>query len=108
VAAQAESFSIIYAGMKIPISGTSCAAPTFAAFVAMLNDARINAQKSPLGFLNPFLYSCGYKALNDITVGNNPGCGTPGFNVGHVCTPSSHITNVPVCRPLLDGILVSS
>lgn len=80
VAAQAESFSIIYAGMKIPISGTSCAAPTFAAFVAMLNDARINAQKSPLGFLNPFLYSCGYKALNDITVGNNPGCGTPGFN----------------------------
>ncbi|KIK45995.1 hypothetical protein CY34DRAFT_801013 [Suillus luteus UH-Slu-Lm8-n1] len=80
VAAQAESFSIIYAGMKIPISGTSCAAPTFAAFVAMLNDARINAQKSPLGFLNPFLYSTGYKALNDITIGNNPGCGTPGFN----------------------------
>lgn len=75
----------------------------------MLNDARINAQKTPLGFLNPFLYSIGYNALNDITAGNNPGCGTPGFNVGHICTLSSHITNaIPVCRPLLDGILVSS
>ncbi|KAG1818970.1 peptidase S8/S53 domain-containing protein [Suillus subaureus] len=36
--------------------------------------------KAPLGFLNPFLYSIGYMALNDITDGNNPGCGTLGFN----------------------------
>jgi len=49
----------------------------------MLNDARINAQKAPLGFLNPLLYSTGFTALNDITKGSNPGCGTPGFNVGH-------------------------
>ena len=50
----------------------------------MLNDARICAGKSPLGFLNPFLYSKGYTALNDITEGHNPGCGTNGFNVRHV------------------------
>jgi hypothetical protein len=46
----------------------------------MLNDARINAGKPPLGFLNPWLYGIGYAGLNDITLGNNPGCGTEGFN----------------------------
>lgn len=31
-----------------------------------------------MGFLNPFLYA--YPSiLNDVTAGNNPGCGTPGF-----------------------------
>ncbi|KAG2119251.1 peptidase S8/S53 domain-containing protein [Suillus cothurnatus] len=80
VAAQSEYFSTIYRGQNSPAVGTSCAAPAFAAFVSMLNDARINARKTPLGFLNPFLYSTGYTALNDITVGNNPGCGTLGFN----------------------------
>ena len=34
---------------------------------------------SPLGFLNPFLYSTGASALNDITSGDNPGCDTDGF-----------------------------
>ncbi|KAG2068080.1 subtilisin-like protein [Suillus decipiens] len=80
VAAQSTYFYIIYQNQSNPIDGTSCAAPSFAAFVAMLNDARINANKAPLGFLNPFLYSTGYKALNDITEGHNPGCGTKGFN----------------------------
>ena len=46
----------------------------------MLNDARINAGKPALGFLNPWLYEMGYAGLNDITMGNNPGCGTEGFN----------------------------
>ncbi|KAG1873580.1 peptidase S8/S53 domain-containing protein [Suillus subalutaceus] len=80
VAAQSVNFSVIYQGQATPVAGTSCASPAFAAFVSMLNDARINAQKAPLGFLNPFLYSAGYNALNDITAGSNPGCGTPGFN----------------------------
>jgi hypothetical protein len=60
----------------------------------MLNDARISAGKCPLGFLNPFLYSKGYAALNDITEGQNPGCGTNGFNVCHVHVPSSYLANV--------------
>ena len=46
----------------------------------MLNDARISAGKPALGFLNPWLYETGVAGLNDITVGNNPGCGTEGFN----------------------------
>jgi len=45
----------------------------------LLNDRLIAAGKSPLGFLNPFLYSTGASALNDITTGDNPGCNTNGF-----------------------------
>ena len=33
---------------------------------------------SPLGFLNPFIYQ-NYDALNDITSGQNVGCGGEGF-----------------------------
>ncbi|KAG1734983.1 peptidase S8/S53 domain-containing protein [Suillus lakei] len=80
VSSQAASFSVVYQGQATPLDGTSCAAPAFAAFVSMLNDARLSAGKTALGFLNPFLYSTGYTALNDITEGRNPGCQTEGFN----------------------------
>ena len=60
--------------------GTSASSPTFADIVALLNDARIAAGKSPLGFLNPLIYSKGTAAFNDITVGSNPECGTQGFS----------------------------
>ncbi|KAG1752361.1 peptidase S8/S53 domain-containing protein [Suillus paluster] len=81
VSSQAVNFAFIYQGQTASGAGTSCAAPAFTAFVSMLNDARINAKKSALGFLNPFLYSAGYAALNDITEGRNPGCQTEGFNL---------------------------
>jgi tripeptidyl-peptidase-1 len=44
----------------------------------MINAQRLNAKKSPVGFLNPTLYS-NPQVLNDITVGGNHGCGTKGF-----------------------------
>ena len=44
----------------------------------MLNDARAAAGKSPVGFLNPFIYA-NPGVFNDIQAGNNPGCGTEGF-----------------------------
>ena len=43
-----------------------------------MNDARIAAGKSPMGFLNPFIYQ-NPTIFTDITSGNNPGCGTDGF-----------------------------
>lgn len=49
---------------------------TFAGVIALLNDFRISQGKSPLGFLNPTLYSAGVAGFNDITSGSNPGCGT--------------------------------
>ncbi|KAI0287619.1 tripeptidyl peptidase A [Russula brevipes] len=71
VAAQANNFRIFFQGNATHISGTSAATPSFAGLIALLNDARIAVGKRPLGFLNRF---------NDITAGNAPGCGTPGFN----------------------------
>jgi tripeptidyl-peptidase-1 len=38
----------------------------------------MNAGKSPVGFLNPTLYS-NPQILNDITNGTNIGCGVDGF-----------------------------
>jgi len=80
VAAQGENFKIIYKGEAALISGTSASSPTFAGFVALLNDVRLRNNQPPLGFLNPFIYSNGSAGFNDITVGNAAGCGTPGFN----------------------------
>lgn len=64
-------------------SGTSASTPVVAAIISLINDRLIAAGKSPLGFLNPFLYSAaGRAALNDVTQGSNPGCNTTGFAAG--------------------------
>ncbi|KAN0134254.1 Peptidase S8/S53 domain containing protein [Lactarius tabidus] len=80
VAAQAVFFRIFLGGQAAQIGGTSAASPSFAALVALLNDARIAAGKSALGFLNPLIYKLNGNGFNDVTSGNAPGCGTPGFN----------------------------
>ncbi|KAJ3761594.1 tripeptidyl peptidase A [Lentinula raphanica] len=80
VAAQADNFQVVAGGEVQLFGGTSAASPTFAGFVALLNDARLKAGLPSLGFLNPLLYSTAISAFNDITSGNAPGCGTEGFN----------------------------
>lgn len=45
-----------------------------AGILALLNDARFRVGKGPLGFINPWLYSIGWTALNDITNGTAVGC----------------------------------
>ncbi|KZT41769.1 family S53 protease [Sistotremastrum suecicum HHB10207 ss-3] len=80
VAAQGVNFQIVDGGQTGGVDGTSCASPTFAAIISLVNDRLIAAGKPVLGFLNPFLYSsAGTAALTDITTGDNPGCGTNGF-----------------------------
>jgi tripeptidyl-peptidase-1 len=49
--------------------------------VALVNDMMLADGHAPLGFLNPWLYSEGYKAFTDILSGDNDGCGTTGFPV---------------------------
>ncbi|KAH9053077.1 subtilisin-like protein [Lactarius vividus] len=80
VSAQALNFIIILHTSPSHVSGTSCATPTVAGIISMLNDFLISEGKAPLGFLNPWLYSTeGMSGLNDIRSGSNPGCGTNGF-----------------------------
>jgi tripeptidyl-peptidase-1 len=69
-------------GQFIGVDGTSCSAPIFGGIVTLLNDIRLNANKSALGFLNPLFYQIASEypyAFRDVTVGENK-CGEIGFN----------------------------
>jgi len=78
VAAQGQGFQVVVGGSVESVDGTSCAAPTFSGVIALLNDFALATTGKKLGFLNPLLYA-NPSALNDITSGDNPGCGTNGF-----------------------------
>ena len=73
LAAQATGYAVVAVHVPTPVDGTSCASPTAGGIVALLNDIRLAAGKSPLGFLNPFLYQHP-NAFNDIVSGSNGGC----------------------------------
>ncbi|KAF7195443.1 Tripeptidyl-peptidase SED2 [Pseudocercospora fuligena] len=79
VSAQGNHDAIVWNGQASTMGGTSASAPTFAGVITLVNDALIAAGKPPLGFINPWLYSSGYRALNDIVQGSSYGCGTQGF-----------------------------
>jgi tripeptidyl-peptidase I len=79
IAAQGYAFITIWNGTIVPLDGTSAATPTAASVITLVNDALIAAGKSPLGFLNPWLYKQGYKAFTDVTSGSAVGCNTAGF-----------------------------
>jgi len=62
------------------VFGTSCSAPVTSSMLTLINDARLAAGKSTVGFINPTIYSAGFASgFNDITHGGNQGCGTAGF-----------------------------
>ena len=63
-------------------SGTSCAAPLWAGFTALVNQQAVAGGKSTVGFLNPAIYSIGTGAryasdFHDVTTGNNEWPGSP-------------------------------
>jgi uncharacterized repeat protein (TIGR01451 family) len=64
------------------MGGTSCAAPLWAAFTALINEQGAINQRSSVGFLNPAIYALGlgsnYTAtFHDITTGNNTNFSSP-------------------------------
>jgi hypothetical protein len=71
--------AIVWNGTVRTVGGTSASSPTFAAVIALVNDALIAAGKPSLGFLNPWLYKGAYKALTDVTSGSSIGCNSTGF-----------------------------
>ncbi|KAJ5852611.1 uncharacterized protein N7529_011996 [Penicillium soppii] len=74
VAAQGQNYAIYTHGSLTSVDGTSASAPAFAAIIALLNDARLKTNQSPMGFLNPWLYSAGRDGLTDIVNGGSTGC----------------------------------
>ncbi|TVY20310.1 Tripeptidyl-peptidase SED2 [Lachnellula arida] len=89
VAAQGYRRVIVWNGEKFLVDGTSASAPTFAAVVALVNDALIAERKPVLGFLNPWLYQKGFEAFTDVTKGSNKGCGTDGYFAAAGWDPAS-------------------
>ncbi len=64
-------YQVVVDGQSIVVGGTSAVAPLWAGLIALLN------QKlgTPVGWLQPQLYSLGETAMNDITTGNNDDSG---------------------------------
>jgi uncharacterized repeat protein (TIGR01451 family) len=63
-------------GQSSGASGTSAAAPLWAAFTALVNEQGLLAGRRPVGFLNPAIYAIGKgplysSAFHDIVTGNN-------------------------------------
>ncbi|KAI0781617.1 tripeptidyl peptidase A [Irpex lacteus] len=106
VSAQGDHYQIIWQGVQVGIGGASAATPTFAAIIAIINSARIQNGKPSLGWLNPMLYTVGLHGLNDIVVGSNPGCDTPGFNatVGWDPVTGLGTPNFPKLKEIILGI----
>jgi tripeptidyl-peptidase-1 len=93
VAALGIGFNVVVLGETESVGGTSAAAPTFSAVVALLNDIRLANGNSTLGFLNPFLYktqASNSDAFFDVTVGDNQyGCCLDGFQCAKGWDPVS-------------------
>jgi tripeptidyl-peptidase-1 len=54
-AAIGDNIAIFHAGAFVLIGGTSAAAPTFAAILTRINEERLLANKTTIGFVNPTL-----------------------------------------------------
>ncbi len=85
VALTADSVYVAYDdGSSGGVAGTSCAAPLWAGFCALVNQQSVATSGTTVGFLNPALYAIAagsnYNAcFHDITTGNNIGTNTPGL-----------------------------
>ncbi|HEV2320276.1 MAG TPA: S53 family peptidase, partial [Verrucomicrobiae bacterium] len=77
VALTADNIFVIFEnGQEGIFGGTSCAAPLWAAYTALVNEQAAAQNRPPVGFLNPAIYSIGLSSIytncfHDITTGNN-------------------------------------
>ena len=71
-------------GSSGTVGGTSCAAPLWAAFTALVNQQAAGGGQPPVGFVNPAIYAIGktnsdYPSIfHDVTTGNNFSASSPG------------------------------
>lgn len=83
VAMTADQVWVIFgSGQSGSSGGTSCAAPLWAGFTALVNQQAAIDNYSPVGFINPAIYSIARGAnytncFHDITTGNNTWSGSP-------------------------------
>eukprot|EP01006_Ploeotia_vitrea_P026171 TRINITY_DN59138_c0_g1_i2.p1 TRINITY_DN59138_c0_g1~~TRINITY_DN59138_c0_g1_i2.p1 ORF type:complete len:628 (+),score=323.17 TRINITY_DN59138_c0_g1_i2:94-1884(+) len=92
IAAFGSAIAITVQGRIEGVGGTSASSPIVAGVASLLNDAAIQKDGKPLGFLNPLLYKAAAECtgcFTDITVGDNKcteqGCGIFGNCKGFEC-----------------------
>jgi len=80
VSTMGVGYPVVCQGVAYLVSGTSCASPTFAGIIALLNDHRLQNGGSTLGFLNPWLYSSEVsETLVDVSKDYSTGCAPAGW-----------------------------
>lgn len=67
---QKNPYCVAVNGRFAGVAGTSASCPVVAGVFAKLNGLRLKAGKSPMGFLNPFIYQ-NPSAFQDVTSGTN-------------------------------------
>jgi hypothetical protein len=83
VSLTADNVWVIYNnGSSGDFGGTSCAAPLWAGFTALINQQAVTNGQPTVGFFNPVLYAIGSgqaypSAFHDITTGNNTSSTSP-------------------------------
>ena len=83
VALTGDNVNVVFSnGVSGSVGGTSCAAPLWAGFTALVNQQAALALKPPVGFLNPAIYAMGTGAnyntsFHDTTTGNNTSTASP-------------------------------
>jgi len=77
VSALASEYVVAVEGKTVKVHGTSASTPVWASIVAKINNERMLAGKSPVGFINPALYifSSTKRWMSDIRSGYSSGCG---------------------------------
>ena len=61
-----QNLSIVYAGQDTLEGGTSASTPLWASIITLINQRRLAAGKSTVGFVNPVLYAHP-EAFNDVS-----------------------------------------
>ena len=82
VALTAENVYVRADGFDYNVGGTSCAAPLWAGFAALVNQQAAGSGQPAIGFINPAVDAIGSganytAAFHDITTGNNTSRGSP-------------------------------
>ena len=82
VALTADNVYVRADGRDEDVGGTSCAAPLWAGFTALVNQEATASGHSTVGFLNPLVYAIGAKAayatdFHDTATGNNESSSSP-------------------------------
>jgi uncharacterized repeat protein (TIGR01451 family) len=84
-------------GVEYDVGGTSCAAPLWAGFIALVNQQGAGVGHVPVGFINPTLYALAASSyyntvFNDITTGSNTWSASPTLFIA--------VTNYDLCTGL--------